>query len=99
MSRVIAIIYTALAFGAGCWAWVVDMTMLHSGREHLLPAMLLSVIAFPLSMLFVPLYALVPSFLDMPFVQLTFLSVAAALQATLLWWISARLNRPTSGHA
>lgn len=34
-----------------------------------------------------PLYSVAPSFFDAPFVQIVFLAVCGAVQASILWWL------------
>jgi hypothetical protein len=85
--RVIPWGYTILVAMASVYAWVVDIAMLHSEREHLLPIFILSIVTSPLSLSLGPLYDLAPSFFDLPFVQLTYTTVCGAVQAGLVLWL------------
>ena len=93
MTRLLAIFYTVVVSLAAAWAWVTDATMLHSGREHLLPDIVLALVSSPLSLTLGALYPLEPSLFDLPFVELSFLTLSAALQAALLWWLSRKFSR------
>lgn len=42
--------YAALVGLVACWAWWVDIKLLHSVREHLLPDILLALLTLPSSL-------------------------------------------------
>ena len=90
MKRTISIIYSALAGLAAAYAWQVDISMLHSSREHLLPDVVLYVIALPSSLSLDLFYEMAPDFFSRPFTELTLLTLCVALQCAFLWWLSIR---------
>lgn len=93
MSRLIAWLYSGVVALASAWAWFVDVSLWNDPREHLLPDLVLSFVAMPLSLSLGAIYPAAQSLFDAPFVQLIFLSVCGALQAALLWWVSVKLKR------
>jgi hypothetical protein len=78
--------YTIMASLAAAYAWVIDIAMFSSPREHMAPDLILQIVASPLALSLGPLYELKPSFFDLPFVQLVYMTLCAGLQATLLLW-------------
>ena len=93
MIRAVAILYAAIASLAALWAWTTDIVLLRSEREHLLPDIVLNMVAMPLSMSLDVLYPPMAHFLDMPFVQLSIVTLCAALQAVLLWLLAMWIDR------
>lgn len=87
--RIVAILYTTFISIAAVWAWVTDIHLLHSEREHLLPGVVLYIAAMPLSLSVDALYPLMRQLLDTPFVQLAVITICAATQAALLWLLAA----------
>jgi hypothetical protein len=78
--------YTLLASSAAVYAWVIDIAMFSSPREHMAPDFILLMVASPLALTLDPLYTLMPSFFDLPFAQLVYITLCAALQAAFLLW-------------
>ena len=76
--------YAAVVLLAAAWAWYLDIKLLHSEREHLLPDILLWVVALPTSATLL----LVGDLLMKPFAQLAWLTLCGALQAGLLCWLT-----------
>ena len=98
--RLVALFYNVAIVLAAIWALYVDVTMLHSGREHLLPDVALVVLAWPSSRSLGPLYDAWPQWFSAPFVQLGWTAVCGAFQAAILWllaWIVARYGRRARG--
>jgi len=63
------------------WAWAVEIALVHSSREHLLPAMLLAFASLPSSLSLDCVYIRWPDIFTRPFTQLAWITVCAALQA------------------
>lgn len=91
--RLVALFYTAAIVLVAIWALYVDVTMLHSGREHLLPDVTLVVLASPSSRSLGPLYDAWPQWFSAPFVQLGWTAVCGALQAAILWVLAGIVAR------
>ena len=79
--------YTAVASLAATWAWATDIAMLNSSREHMLPDIIFLMVASPLALTLDPLYRLMPSFFDLPFTQLAYMTICAAVQTGCLRWL------------
>jgi hypothetical protein len=91
--RSIALVYGVLVLLAAAWAVVVDMQMLHSQREHLLPDAVLVLIAMPASLTLGPLYERWPAAFGNEFAQVSWATVCGLAQAGVvaaLGSISAR---------
>lgn len=73
---------------AAIWAWGTDIALLHSGREHLLPDIVFYTVAMLLSLGLGALYPSLRTLLDIPFVQLSFITICAAAQGAFLWLLS-----------
>lgn len=92
--RLLSLLYAALVVTVGLWALYVDITMLHSPREHLLPDMLLVGISAPSSLSLGLVVAALPGHFASPFVQLAWTGFCGLSQAAVLfvasWLIPAR---------
>lgn len=89
----LAQMYAAILVVLVLWAWCVDITLLHSGREHLLPDLLLASATLPSSLLLSPLYDQWPGFFDLPFTQLSWLTACAVFQAVAVFLFCRRTRR------
>jgi len=84
--RLIAWIYAAIVFAAASFAWYTDIRLLNSRYEHMLPDFLLIFVSLPASLSLGPLYDCFPTFFDMPFAQLTWLTLCGIGQASTLFF-------------
>jgi hypothetical protein len=81
MLKLLVRIYAATVLSIATWAWVVEIAMHQSIREHMLPATLLMIITMPLSLALGPLIVSIPFLADGPFAPLLILTFAGILQA------------------
>lgn len=77
--------YAALVLLIAAWAWYIDVKLLHVDTEHLLPDILLSVVALPMSLTFM---LTADPLMKWPLAQLAWLTLCGALQAGLLCWLT-----------
>ena len=94
MARQFAKAYTVLVSILALWAWYTDVQLLHSPREHLLPDILLAFVSLPTSLSIDLLYQQWPDFFAKPFMQLAWLTICAATQACLLFFLSGLASKP-----
>lgn len=80
----LAILYATVVALATLWAWWTDITLLDSGREHLLPDILLVALTFPTSLSIPALTDTWPDLFLRPLAQLSWMTFCGALQATLV---------------
>lgn len=78
-----AVAYVAVAVAIAAWAWCIDLMLLHSEREHLLPDLVLMICGFPSSLLLDSIYDQWPRFFT-GLVQTAFLTICALGQSGLL---------------
>ena len=97
MMRILAIVYTTIAVAALLYAWSVDIWMLHSPVEHMLPDLLLYLVTLPLSLVCGPLYRITPGLFDASLSQVSLLTLCAAVQSAFLWLLSAKLRKKYEG--
>jgi hypothetical protein len=88
MLRIFAWCYATVVLIAGCYAWVGDIVLRNSDREHLLGDMLLALVTMPSSLVAELLYPVAPPFFDKPFVLLAITSVLGTLQVAILFWLA-----------
>ena len=81
--NVAAVAYLGIAGGIAAWAWYIDLTLLASEREHLLPDIVLMICGFPSSLLLHPIYDQWPRFFT-GLVQTGFLTICALGQSGVL---------------
>lgn len=93
--RILAGLYAAIVLLAVLYALITEIYLQHQQVEHLLPSFVLAFVTVPLSLTGELLYSVAPSFFDAPFVQIAFLTVCGAVQASILWW----LVRPQGAHS
>jgi len=91
--RYVAFAYAVAVALAAIWAWCVNLRMLHSAQEHLLPGVLLAVVSMPMSQSLGPLYDHWPAYFS-GLMQLLWLTICGALQVAALFVLSAFLARP-----
>ena|ERR1700732_998033 len=84
MLKLLVRIYAATVLFVATWAWVVEITLHQSNKEHMLPATLLMIITMPLSLAIGPLIMSIPFLADGPFAPLVILTFAGILQAGAL---------------
>ncbi len=88
IGRKFAWAYFALVVAATAWAWYIDIKLIDSSREHLLPDLVHFVAALPSSISVLFLSGFWPNFFDLPFVQLSWVTLCGFLQAGTLFWLS-----------
>jgi hypothetical protein len=88
-ARILAGLYAAIVVLAVLYALTTEILLKHQPEEHLLPSLALAFVTLPLSLLGEPLYSLAPSFFGVPLVQLAFLTLCGAAQASVLWWFAS----------
>jgi hypothetical protein len=86
-ARVIAWAYTITVIAAGLFAWIVDIRLLHDHGEHMLPDMIFLLTALPLSLTVDLAYDLWPSLFNSAVSQLIYVTLCAAIQSGILWWL------------
>jgi hypothetical protein len=94
--RMLALLYAVVVGLAVVWAWYADVTLLHSGREHMLPDILLSILSLPTSNTLNFLYDHSPTFFSAPLAQLTWLTVCGAFQVAVLYLLAALVPKARS---
>jgi hypothetical protein len=89
--RILAGSYAGIVLLAALYAWIKEIHLGHQEVEHLLPEVILYFVTLPLSLTLDPIHSAAPAFFDGPFVQIGFLTLCGAVQASLLWrWASAQ---------
>ena len=88
MARKFAKAYAVLVAILALWAWYTDVSLLHSQREHLLPDILLAIASMPASLTVDLMFRQWPSLFTTPLVQLSWLTICAAVQASIIFFIS-----------
>jgi hypothetical protein len=89
LSRAIALTYAAIVGLTAMWACYVDMTLLHSPREHLLPDITLAYLSLPASLSLGPMYDLWPALFSKPFTQLAWITLCGVVQAAALFLLAS----------
>jgi hypothetical protein len=97
-SRKVATAYTVIVGLAVAWAWYVDVSLMHSPREHLLPDIALSMVSFPASLSVGFMYDAWPATFSRPFAQLAWLTLCGVGQAVVLF-VAAGLAGAKRGEA
>lgn len=90
--RKLAIVYSIVVGLAATWAIYVDARLLHSGREHLLPDIVLALVTLPSSLSIGPMYETWPTFFSKPFAQIGWTILCGAGQVAVLF-VAAGLRR------
>ena len=85
--RSVAAVYGVVVLLAATWAVIVDVRLLYSQREHLLPDVVLALINFPTSLTVGPLYMCWPEVFGNEFVQVAWAAACGLAQAALLFKI------------
>jgi hypothetical protein len=78
LARILTLLYAVVVGLAALWAWYADVTLLHSGREHILPDILLAIVSLPTSNTLDFFYERSPAFFAAPLAQLTSLTACGA---------------------
>ena len=91
--RELAIAYSIIIALAAIWAFYVDVRLVHSVREHLLPDLVLALITLPASLSLGPLYETWPTFFSRPLVQPAWTAFCGAAQAGVLFLVAALISR------
>ena len=90
--RILAWVYTSLAFSVAAWTWCVYASV-PSNTEHLLPVVLLSFVSLPLSLTLELIYTHFEVIFWNTFVQLAALTSVAIIQAAILHVIAGSVSR------
>ena len=91
--RKVAVCYSMIVAIAAAWAFVVDVQMLHSGREHLLPDITLALVTLPASRSTGWLFATWPDLFSQPLVQPGWMTLCGAVQALALFLVSRHADK------
>jgi hypothetical protein len=91
--RILASLYSIIVLAAITYAWIGDISMRNSTREHLLPDILLAMVSLPMSLSLSVAYDASPSFFNLPFVQLVFLTLCGTIQASCMWLLFKFVGR------
>lgn len=90
--------YLVIVLFAAGWAVYVDVTLLHSQREHLAPDILLFILTLPLSSLLTYLYDAGPEFFSDPIVQVGGLTLCGVAQTWFLFALTRSLQKGAGTH-
>ena len=96
VARIVALLYAVVVGLAALWAWYTDVILLHAGREHMLPDILLSILSLPTSNTLNFLYDHSPTLFSAPLAQLTWLTVCGAFQVAVLYLLTAFVPKARS---
>ena len=91
--KFLAICYSAIVCAIALWAWYVDVTLLDSQREHLLPDILLMFCGLPSSLLLDSVFQQWPETFVNGLAQTAFLTVCALAQSGLVLGIAFRKKK------
>lgn len=94
--RKVAMAYAVIVGLAVAWVWCVDVSLMHSPSEHLLPDIALSMVSFPASLSIGLMYDAWPATFSRPFAQLAWLTLCGVGQAVVLF-LAAGLARAKRG--
>lgn len=85
--------YAVLVLLAAMWAWYVGIQLLHAETEHLLPGIVLTIVALPTSL---TVFWLGDKSTPWPLGELAWITVCGAVQAMLLCWLTRphQMTRP-----
>ena len=93
LGRSVALGYSAIVLLVAAWAWWVNVRMLHSPQEHLLPGILLAIVSTPTSLSLDLLYDHWPNFFS-GLMQLVWLTICGGIQVIFLFILLARPAKP-----
>lgn len=99
--KLIATTYLIVVLLAGGWALYIDLTLLHSQREHLAPDILLLIVTLPLSSLLTYLYDALPDlpeFFSNPVAQVSLLTCCGVVQTYVLFALARIFQEPVNVH-
>jgi hypothetical protein len=94
----LALAYGVLVGLAAIWAFIVDISMLHSDREHLLPDIVLGMVTLPTSAFIFQLSDYWPSLFSTELLQVAWSIICGTIQMVVLLLI-AELIAIMSGRA
>ncbi len=97
--RKLAVAYAILVGLVACWAWYVDVRLLHSTREHLAPDLVLLFMSLPASLSLPRLCETWPTLFSRPLAQLAWLTLCGAGQAAVLFLVTGLAHRARRGGA
>jgi len=81
----LAVTYLIVVGIAAAWTCYVEVSSLHSNREHLLPAIVLMFVTSPASWSAGPIYTALPTIFSAPFVQIGWFVFCGFGQAALIF--------------
>ena len=88
----LAIAYAVLVAVVAAWAFYVDISMLHSQREHLLPDMALAFVTLPSSLTVGVLHDTWPGIFSRPLIQVVWVTLCGFAQAAALFLLPKLFN-------
>jgi hypothetical protein len=94
--RKLAVCYLIVVGIAALWAFYVDARLLHSGREHLLPDIVLGLVTLPASLSVGLIYDMGPTLFSKPFTQIAWVTLCGVGQAGALFLVSRFMRRSNS---
>ena len=80
----LTIAYLIVVLGSVSWAMYTEGSLLHSNREHLMPAFVLGVVTMPSSLSTNVVFSYLPGALVTPFVGIGWLLLCGMFQALVL---------------
>jgi hypothetical protein len=86
--RKVATAYAVIVGLTAAWVWYMDVSLMHSPREHLLPDMALFMVSFPASLSTGLMYDAWPATFSRPFAQLAWLTLCGVAQAVVLFLVT-----------
>jgi hypothetical protein len=96
--KLFATAYLVIVLFAAGWAVYIDVTLLHSQREHLAPDILLLILTLPLSSLLTYLYDAGPDFFSDPIMQVGGLTLCGLVQTWFLFALTRVLPKGVGTH-
>lgn len=93
-----AMAYLVIVLFAAGWAAYIDVTLLHSQREHLAPDILLLILTLPLSSLLTDLYDAGPDFFSNSVLQVGGLTLCGLAQTWFLFALTRVLQKGVGTH-
>lgn len=92
MMRIFATLYSLIFGGVALWAWASYIFYENSAKEHLLPVIVLHIVALPSSLLVEKLAGQVSWILNSPITMLLLVTGLGFLQVALLWLLAGRCS-------
>ncbi len=91
LPKLIAIFYSAVFLGVDLWTWDIFFVYLGSTKEHMVPALVLTLISMPSSLIIELLAVWFPALLDNTLLLISITSLCGLFQVVLVWFIAILL--------